>query len=89
MSGSEYTREEIARIGREIYERDIRPEVEPDHRGEFVVVDVDSGDYEIANEALTATNTLRQRRPGAVPYLMRIGHAAAYRLGGCNPAPRA
>ena len=34
---------ETARLGREIYKRDIRRKVEPGHIGEFVAIDVDSG----------------------------------------------
>ncbi len=36
--------EETARLGEEIYERDIRRHVEPGCVGEFVAIDVDSGD---------------------------------------------
>ena len=36
--------EETARLGEEIYERDIRRHVEPGRVGEFVAIDVDSGD---------------------------------------------
>jgi len=35
--------DEIARLGDEIYERDIRARVEEDHQGEIVSIDVDSG----------------------------------------------
>ncbi len=35
--------DEIARIGDEIYERDIRQGVEADHHGAAVVIDVESG----------------------------------------------
>ncbi|MDE0629981.1 MAG: hypothetical protein OXH73_00610 [Caldilineaceae bacterium] len=38
-------REETARLGDEIYERDIRPQVEADHHGEYVAIDVDSGSW--------------------------------------------
>ena len=36
-------REETARLGKEIYERDIRRQVEAGHHGEIVAIDVDSG----------------------------------------------
>ena len=36
-------RQETARLGKEIYERDIRGQVEVDHHGEIVAIDVDSG----------------------------------------------
>ncbi len=44
--------EETARLGDEIYERDIRRRVEADHHGEVVAIDVDSGDYAIAEPPL-------------------------------------
>ena len=36
-------RDETVRLGKEIYDRDIRHLVEPDHVGEIVAIDVDSG----------------------------------------------
>ena len=43
------SREETARLGKAIYDRDIRPQVEADHNGEFVAVDVGSGSWSLAN----------------------------------------
>jgi len=40
------TKDEIAHRGHEIYERDIRTEVERDQDGRFLVVDVCTGRYE-------------------------------------------
>ena len=37
--------EETARLGDEIYERDIRRQVEADHHGEVVAIDVKSGEW--------------------------------------------
>ena len=34
-------------MGKEIYERDIRPQVEADHDGEVVAIDVESGSWAI------------------------------------------
>ena len=39
-------REETARLGKEIYERDIRGQVEADHHGEVVAIDVDSRSWQ-------------------------------------------
>ena len=77
-----YTTEEIARRGREVYEREVRREVEPEHRGRFLVLDVRSGDYEIADEDLDASERLLERRPDALLYGLRIGEGVAYRIGG-------
>ena len=43
-------RDETARLGDEIYERDIRREVEADHHGEVVAIDVDSGSWATGEE---------------------------------------
>jgi hypothetical protein len=76
-----YITEEIARRGREVYEREVRHEAEPAHRGRFLVLDVGSGDYEISDD-LDASERLLERRPDALLYGLRIGERAAYRIGG-------
>ena len=40
---------EIARLGKDIYERGIRSKVEADRSGEYVAIDVETGDWAIAN----------------------------------------
>lgn len=84
-------RREIARRGKEIYDRSVRAEVEPEHLGRFLAVDVESGDYEVGEAgegALDVTSRLRERRPDAVTYLVRVGRPAAFRLGGRGIAAR-
>lgn len=90
MNPQRYTPEEVARRGEEIYEQSIRAEVEPGNDGRFLALDILSGDYEIADEALPVSARLRERRPTAVLYLMRVGRPAAFRLGGslAGAAPR-
>ena len=73
---------EIALLGKEIYERDIRSEVEADHSGEYVAIDVETGDWAIANNEREALERLRAMRPGAVDVLMdRIGYRALRSFG--------
>lgn len=83
MTNIRYTEEEIVRSGRDIYERDVREEVEPEHDGDFVVVDVssDAGDYEVAVDGITAARRLRERHPQAVFCFLRVGQPTAYRIG--------
>ena len=50
---------ETARLGDEIYERDIRPRVEADHHGKYVAIDVDSGIWAVADSILVAAERLR------------------------------
>jgi hypothetical protein len=79
-----YTTEEVGRLGRELYERDIRPKVEKDNRGRYLVLDILTGQYEIADDDLIASDRLIEKKPDAILYGLRIGYPAAYRLGGKN-----
>ena len=76
--------EEAGRLGDEIYDRDIRHLVEADHHGEFVAIDVDSGDYAIAGSVLAAAERLRARRPDADAWLVRVGHPTLRTFGGSS-----
>ena len=75
-------KEETARLGKEIYERNIRPLVEADHRGQVVAIDVNSGDYALADTASVAAKCLRARRPDASVWLMRVGYQTLRHFGG-------
>ena len=77
--------EEIGRLGDEIYERDIRPQVETDHHGEFLAIDVDSGCWAISDDLRDARDGLRAERPDALNvWLMRVGYRALHQ----NLSPR-
>ncbi len=54
--------DEVARLGDEIYERDIRPQVEADHHGEYVAIDVDSGYWGLGANLLEAREQLDRQR---------------------------
>ena len=76
--------EETARLGKEIYERDIRHLVEADHHGEVVAIDVGSGSYALGENAIAASKGLRDQHPDAQVWLMRVGHQALYHFGGSS-----
>ncbi len=76
-------KEETARLGREIYERDIRHKVEADHVGKIVAIDVDSGIWAMGNDLIPAREKLEAKRPGAVNVLFeRVGYWAVASMGG-------
>jgi hypothetical protein len=82
------TTKEIVQRGREIYERDIRMEVEDDARdGDFVVVDVTTGAWEVDADDVVGSNRALAKNPDAVLYFTRVGRPAAYRLGACRCVP--
>lgn len=82
MPRARYTKEEIGRIGEEIYRRNIRQKVMPQHKGKFLVLDIESGDYEMGEDDLSTEEILRARRPYGVFFGLRIGYTTAYTLGG-------
>ena len=74
--------EDTARLGKKIYERDIRRQVEADHHGDVVAIDVDSGNWAVANDEIAAVDRLRAMRPGAVNVLCeRVGYRALRSFG--------
>ena len=78
--------DEIARLGDAIYERDIRREVEADHHGEVVAIDIDSECWAIGDTLMAARDRLREERPEAVNVLFeRVGYRAIDRFGAGFP----
>ena len=76
-------KEVTARLGREMYERDIRHQVEADHVGEIVAIDVDSGSWAMGDDLMSARERLRSKRPEAVNVLFeRVGYLAVSSMGG-------
>ena len=74
--------EETARLGKELYERDVRDQVEADHHGEIVAIDVDSGDWVVAAGEAVAVDRLREMHPSAINVLCeRVGYRALRSFG--------
>ena len=77
--------EETGRLGREIYESEIRHKVEAQHHGEVIAIDVDSGRWALADSVLDALDGLRRECPDAVNVLFeRVGHRTLYKFGGSS-----
>src|SRR5689334_24138361 len=76
-----YPVEELARRGDELYERCIRAEVERDHYGRIVAIDVDTGDFGIGSDELAASDPLLSRHPDAQIWFVRVGSPFVHRFG--------
>lgn len=76
-----YPKEEFARRGDEIYQSQVRQQVEEGNYGKIVAIDIETGDFELAEDILPATNRLFERHPDAQPWIVRIGHRAVHRFG--------
>ena len=87
MAARAYSSGEIAARGEVIYRERIQSKIGSVEKGNFVVIDVETGDYEIDAGDAVATRRLLDRRPTAVTYGIRIGHRAAYSHVGGFRAP--
>ncbi|HEY9628016.1 MAG TPA: hypothetical protein V6C84_11990 [Coleofasciculaceae cyanobacterium] len=76
-----HSKEEFARRGNEIYESQIRFQVEAENYGKIVAIDVETGAFEVAHDSLTAAKKLLKRYPNAQIFGIRIGHRAVHRFG--------
>ena len=76
---SKVSSSEISAQGKTIYEK-LRKKLEAEHWGEVVVIDIFSGDYEVAPDDLTATLRMFERRPNAITWGDRIGGGGVVRL---------
>lgn len=76
-----YSKEEFARRGDEIYDRDIKPHVAQGDEGKFVLIDIETGDYEMDWNELVAHDRLVLRHPDAQVWFTRVGSRYARRFG--------
>ena len=81
-----YSKEEFARRGDEIYERDIHSQLGPDDEGKFAVIDIETGAYEVDRDEIVASDRLLARRPDAQVWLRRVGSRYARRFGALHRA---
>ena len=75
------TKEEWARRGHSIYRRRILPKLAGQKKGRMVAIDIVTADFEVADDTLTAANSLLARRPRAKIWLERVGFRTAVRMG--------
>ena len=83
--GRRYPKEEFAKRGTAIYDRDIQPLLKPRDKGKFVAIDIESGSYEIDEVEMTACRQLRSRIPDSQTWLVRVGFRYTRRFGGHKP----
>ena len=80
----EFNKDDAPAIGRAIYLEKIRPNLGPEHKGKIVVIDVKSGDYEIADGPLRAhleaVQRLRERRPDAFTWDEWVDVPVTYKM---------
>ena len=81
MPHPRFSGEEIERRGQELYEQSLRARVEPGNEGKIIVIDIETGDYEIDDTMLAASRRALAKHPEAALWALRIGHDAVYSFG--------
>ena len=76
-----YSKEEFARRGNQIYESQVRPQVEEGNQGRIVAIDIETGAYDVADDLVSAAKQLSARVPDTQTWLVRIGHSAVDHFG--------
>ena len=83
MPHTRISNEIIDQRGQELYDRHIRERVEnPENIGKQIVIDIETGEYEISDSGLQASRRLLAKHPDAALYGLRIGYDAVYTIGG-------
>ena len=67
---------------RTIDEQQIRNKVKAKYKGKFLVIDIETGEYEVDADDLMTTKRLLAKRPDAILYGLRIGFLTPYQIGG-------
>jgi hypothetical protein len=75
------TLDELAGLGGDIFDRQVRPALRPEDDAKFVAIDVETGDYEMDEDDYAAVARLRSRQPAADIWLMQAGYPTTYRIG--------
>ena len=83
MMDSRQEMEDTARRGQELYQTKIRDLVETEENiGKQIVIDIDTGEYDVDEDGLAASLRMLAKRPGAALWGERIGYNAVYVVGG-------
>ena len=87
MAQIKRTKEEISERAKKIYEKDIKIKLSLEQRGQYLSIDVESGDYELGTSSLHTALKLKQRHPEANIFTMKHGSFTTGSIGFAPPRP--
>jgi hypothetical protein len=77
------SREEVARRAKELYENNIRQQVEREENiGKMVIIDIETGEYAVDKTGIESAHLLREKNPYARLFGIRIGYKVAVSFSG-------
>ncbi len=75
------TPEQVAEMGAKIYDSKLKSILEPEKNGNFVVIDVISGEYFLSATLLEALEKARAKYKDRLFHSIRIGYPGVFKLG--------
>jgi len=73
--------EETVRLGEKLYIDRIQRLVEPDMIGQYVAIDVTTGDFVVSQSSVEATDAIHKVHPEAVVALLLVGYDSTSAIG--------
>ncbi|MES2464304.1 MAG: hypothetical protein V4671_27400 [Armatimonadota bacterium] len=70
----EFINTETAQRAKAVYERHIKDKINTEDIGKYLVIDLETGEYEIDADDVVASVRAYQKKPIAERYCIRIGH---------------
>ena len=85
MATGKYQRNEFATRAHAVYDSELRHKVEPNENGRFLALEVETGDYEIADSIVAANQKMRERHPlPTLFFTFKVGYPTAVKMVGAR-----
>ena len=72
----------IAEAAKQVYEQDLRSQLEREHKDDFVAIEPSSRSYFLGKTFLEVALAAKEAYPDRKSFVIRIGHDAAFHIGG-------
>jgi DNA helicase TIP49 (TBP-interacting protein) len=69
---------ELVAQGQKIYETLLQEKLEPEHKGEVVAIEVESGDYFLGESVVEVAKKARLKHPEKLFYFAKVGYRAMH-----------
>ena len=84
MTDIQYTLQDLEKKGQEIYENKLKEKLEKEHVGKYVAVEVESGDYFVADTLEEALLEAKKKYPNKIFHSIKIGSEGVFKTSGFN-----
>ncbi len=82
ISQSRYSADETVQRAEELYQQRLRSQLETVYFGQYIAIDIETGEYEIGSDYHKAAHKILSRKAEAVIGVLRIGFSVVGRIGG-------